>query len=394
MKTLCVTCMLLATLPGMITLLSVKTPTELTVITGSDLEIPCQWNVPQGDGKSSDSDVILQWFIETDKGERRRVFYKKGRLQVREKPEGYAREMLVGEDFTMLLKNVTRQDSRGYICQVTAGAGGTEDSTARVTVRDVVPPETEFPDKSVVITQETYAEVGVCIARNGYPQPKITWHRGNESVVTSTDFIVQETVTEYAGDLYTVTSRMLYRQRSFTNATFHCQVHHGSPARPSTVASGRITAVHEAKPQFQRTLVQISIPDVKTDNILLCEATANPRPTISWNITGTPVEHWNRERNVLSSQLQLNVNDPERVTVVTCSAWNKHGRGEMTFVVQYRKDKFTRTIEVVVGVCVAGAMLVLLIISIFVIKRCQRNKEKPGEAEKSLNPLHKGSECC
>ncbi|TRY93421.1 hypothetical protein DNTS_014254 [Danionella cerebrum] len=96
------------------------------VLRGETIRLPCNYTT-----SAAASTIVVQWFIELADGSRKQVAFKSSQgLDAGTVSERYT----IGNDMSLSITQVTADDHKKFICQVTAGAVGTSDAATQVKV--------------------------------------------------------------------------------------------------------------------------------------------------------------------------------------------------------------------------------------------------------------------
>lgn len=258
---------------------TVKVNPEMHVLKGDTVMLPCTYTT------SAEAAVVVQWFIEFADGGRKQVAYKSS---VGSDAGTFTDRYTIEKDMSLNISQVTVDDHKKFICQVTAGPVGTAESATEVKVFSapekpmVVPnPQKIFVDSSI----SSSAEVGKCISRNGHPEPRIIWFKDDnplpeEKKKTEKTYMIHFLVKEASG-LYTLTS-MLYMHLTKADAksVYHCIVEYTMPDNQIKQESSdnfNISLQYSTENVFFKVKNEGPIKE-GDDVVMQCETDGNPQP--------------------------------------------------------------------------------------------------------------------
>ncbi|XP_072325111.1 basal cell adhesion molecule-like isoform X3 [Scyliorhinus torazame] len=203
----------------------VSVPEQLGAEVGQPVKIPCTHTI-----SGSKSNVMVEWFVINKQGERKRIAYKDVTSSVTDPGTGYSERVSMDSDDTLLISKAELMDERVFLCQVIAGAAGSQEGKTELKLYDAPePPEVDYKQTIQSVTEQHPSEIGTCTSRNGYPAPMIAWYKDDvllPSITTRNEeiYMVPRVVKEASG-LYTVTNK-LYSKLSKVDkdSMYHCQV--------------------------------------------------------------------------------------------------------------------------------------------------------------------------
>ncbi|XP_061417466.1 CD166 antigen-like isoform X2 [Lethenteron reissneri] len=179
---------------------------------GRDLKIPC----------TTDADLMklaVQWYIVKPEG-RTRVYFKKAEVKFPSDDPLYKGRLSIVDGVSLVVKNVSLVDQREFICSITLGA--TEAKSTHVNV--YANPRLELsPSTEPLIVNNEFQNVAVCVAEDGYPEPKIVWFKNSNPI--NEDVEVEPEVKKNNQGLFTVSSVLRIRpQKTDMGSLIHCSV--------------------------------------------------------------------------------------------------------------------------------------------------------------------------
>ncbi|TRY93418.1 hypothetical protein DNTS_014254, partial [Danionella cerebrum] len=250
------------------------------VLRGETIRLPCNYTT-----SAAASTIVVQWFIELADGSRKQVAFKSSQgLDAGTVSERYT----IGNDMSLSITQVTADDHKKFICQVTAGAVGTSDAATQVKVFSAPEkPVVEGNNQNIFVSHKTSppSEVGKCISRNGHPEPRIIWFKDDtplpeEKKTTEKTYMLPFLVKEASG-LYTMTST-LYMQliKADAKSVFHCTVEYSMPNNQIKQESSdrfNLSLHYSAENVFFKVKTQGPIKE-GDDVEMLCETDGNPQP--------------------------------------------------------------------------------------------------------------------
>ncbi|XP_041032684.1 basal cell adhesion molecule-like isoform X2 [Carcharodon carcharias] len=212
--------------PGALGSVEVSVPEQLDVEVGQPVRIPCTHTIT-----GSKSNVMVEWFIINKLGERQRIAFKDATSSVTDPDTGYSDRATMDSDYTLSISQAELMDERSFLCQVIAGAAGSQEGKTELKVYDAPEqPEVEYNRASLSVTEQHPSEIGTCTSRNGYPVPSIVWYKDGVSLPTVTNhnnkmYMTPRVVKEASG-LYTATNKLYLKlSKADKDSRYHCQVH-------------------------------------------------------------------------------------------------------------------------------------------------------------------------
>ncbi|XP_074611675.1 receptor-type tyrosine-protein phosphatase delta-like isoform X2 [Acropora palmata] len=210
----------------------------------------------------------------------------------------YSRIRLTSDNKQLTVRNVNRTDSHHkYRCQASNSVKTITSDTASLNVL-YKPAFTTYPQNQTV--QEGDNVTLFCDA-TGNPKPTISWTIGGSSLNITVH--PRMSLSSYKKHL---TVRNV--KRTDSHHKYRCQANNSVEALTSDAASLNV----QYKPAF--TTYPLNQTVREGDNVtLLCDATGNPKPTISWTIDGLTVNIEGQPRiSLTSDNKQLTVRNVKR----------------------------------------------------------------------------------
>uniref|UniRef100_UPI00398EBE57 basal cell adhesion molecule-like isoform X2 n=1 Tax=Pristiophorus japonicus TaxID=55135 RepID=UPI00398EBE57 len=217
--------MLATAFPGTAGSVEVSVPERLESEVGSPVRIPCTHTIT-----GPRSNVMVEWFIMDKNGKRQRIAYKDATSSMLDPDTGYSDRVTMDNDYTLAISRVEVMDERAFLCQVIAGAAGSQEGKSELKVYDAPEhPEVTSNRATLSVTEQHPSEIGTCTSRNGYPAPSIVWYKDGEILPTVTNhnenmYMIPRVVKEASG-LYTVSNNLYYKlSKVDKDSEYHCQV--------------------------------------------------------------------------------------------------------------------------------------------------------------------------
>ncbi|XP_021574062.1 basal cell adhesion molecule [Carlito syrichta] len=239
---------MLARRPGAQAEVHLSVPPLVEVMRGELITLDC---TPLG----AHDHYVLEWFLTDRSGARRRlasVELQGSELQgTVHDTRGRSPPYQLDDQGRLVMPEAQVGDERDYVCVVRAGAAGTAEATARLSVF-AKPEATEVsPNRGTLSVMEDSAqEIATCNSRNGNPVPQITWYRNGQRLevpmeMNSEGYMTSRTVREASGLLSLTSTLYLRLRKADRDASFHCAAHYSLP----TGQHGRLDS-----PAFHLTL--------------------------------------------------------------------------------------------------------------------------------------------
>uniref|UniRef100_A0A8D0KNR8 Melanoma cell adhesion molecule n=1 Tax=Salvator merianae TaxID=96440 RepID=A0A8D0KNR8_SALMN len=243
--------------------------------------IKCQTSIPE-----NHSYTYVFWYSMekhlNDKMERKKIVEMINGNEVHNDSEAKSR-FLVASNFSLLIRKVTPQDAKMYICKVGLGGPGVAENRTELRVSKAPEmPEIQKENRGLTAGDPKMQEIAKCVSHNGYPTPTITWYKDNDPLGPDrNDTEVHFAVTRESSGLMTVHSTLMARvTKEDRESTFHCQVNYVLMGINKTAESDhfRVDVYYPS----ENVTFEIEPPgqEVKEgDNITLrCKADGNPEP--------------------------------------------------------------------------------------------------------------------
>ncbi|XP_012616813.2 basal cell adhesion molecule [Microcebus murinus] len=225
--------LLLAAHPGAQAEVHLSVPPLVEVMRGELVTLDC---TPLG----AHDHYVLEWFITDRSGARRRLASAEmqgSKLQgTVHDAGGRSPPYQLDSRGRLVLAEAQVGDERDYVCVVRAGAAGTAEATARLSVF-AKPEATEVsPNRGTLSVMEDSAQqIATCNSQNGNPAPQITWYRDGQRLqvpmeVNSEGYMTSRTVRETSGLLSLSSTLYLRLHKADRDANFHCAAHYSLPS--------------------------------------------------------------------------------------------------------------------------------------------------------------------
>ncbi|XP_076008756.1 basal cell adhesion molecule isoform X2 [Genypterus blacodes] len=259
----------------------VKVTPKVEVIKGETATLPCTFTP-----STASSNTIVEWFID-EQGTRKRVaFSAQGGQQKIDDGTPLTGRASIAADFTLTIPNVQPSDEFSFHCQVTAGPTGLGEASSVLKVF-FAPEKPELHRQSTPISvgSATSSEIGTCVTRNGYPQPRIVWFKDEQPLPEVKDrkeksYMIPSVVKEASGLFtYAIT---LYMQptKADKDSVFHCTVEYSMPGDQIKKKKSDNIAINLNYPSEKATFTLVNSEPVKEgDTVTMrCETDGNPQP--------------------------------------------------------------------------------------------------------------------
>ncbi|XP_073176881.1 cell surface glycoprotein MUC18 isoform X2 [Lepidochelys kempii] len=243
---------------------------------GQTARIPCNFSLPE----ASDY-AYINWFY-IDKRSRTKIYYMV-RGQVFEVDTEYKGRVAMEDDFTLTISRVTLQDARTFVCQVGAGSLGVGENRTKLHIyKTPEPPEIQVNDAGIPVTSKEIPKIAVCISKNGFPAPNITWYKnGSPLWQDDTKISILSTLIKESSGLYTVSSTLFARvSREDRQSRFHCAVSYCLLGADQTAVSEKVNVTVFYSTEKLSLVIRSPQPQVREgDEVTLhCEGDGNPPP--------------------------------------------------------------------------------------------------------------------
>ncbi|XP_076800580.1 CD166 antigen-like isoform X3 [Clavelina lepadiformis] len=292
---------------------------DVEVAENTDAKIPCSYVAT---GELVTESPTIKWKVE--QGDQLHVIYTfKQDDEAGSGPrsvEGLNRTYSVDDDGALVIPTATLADNKimGKLnCEVDFGKTGSKNGAIMFSVYAVADTNPIIMlEKDTIFEAGEKMDIGFCETGFGYPEPKITFYRGSESLDKSDG--ENDALSEFLGDKATTskgmkTSSKRYLKKLLTkeddNAQFYCMVTSGG-SKPANQqqrnASFPLFRVHY--PTDTVTLRASSKTSFVGDQLsLTCDANGNPSPSII--LDGQP-----------STTMNIDVTKNDDGREITCSA--------------------------------------------------------------------------
>ncbi|XP_043356898.1 cell surface glycoprotein MUC18 isoform X3 [Dermochelys coriacea] len=244
---------------------------------GQTARIPCNFSLPE------ESDyAYINWFY-IDKRSRTKIYYMV-RGQVFEVDPEYKGRVAMEEDFTLTISRVTLQDARTFVCQVGAGSLGVGENRTKLHIyKTPEPPEIQVNDAGIPVTSKEIPKIAVCISKNGFPAPNITWYKNGSPLWQddTPEISILSTLIKESSGLYTVSSTLFaHVSREDRQSRFHCEVSYCLLGADQTAASEKVNVTVFYSTEKLSLVIRSPQPQVREgDEVTLhCEGDGNPPP--------------------------------------------------------------------------------------------------------------------
>ncbi|XP_016376122.1 basal cell adhesion molecule-like isoform X1 [Sinocyclocheilus rhinocerous] len=261
---------------------TVKVTPEVEVIKGETAKLPCSYTT-----SASASAIVVQWLIEVA-GARKLIAFKSPQGIGVDPGTTMTDRLSMEDDLSITISPVMVEDERIYICQVTAGAVGfSEDKTQVKVFFAPEKPTITGNNQAITVSPETdtSSEVGKCISRNAYPQPRIIWFKDATPLPEVKDqkektYMIPSVVKEASG-LYTMTSTLFMQPvKADAKSVFHCTVEYSMPNNQIKQESSdkfNLSLLYSTETVFFKLKNQGPVKE--GDEVLMeCETDGNPQP--------------------------------------------------------------------------------------------------------------------
>ncbi|XP_030394244.1 cell surface glycoprotein MUC18 isoform X2 [Gopherus evgoodei] len=243
---------------------------------GQTARIPCNFSLP---GESHYA--YINWFY-IDKHSRTKIYYMVRGQEFEVDPE-YKGRVAMENDFTLTISRVTLQDARTFVCQVGAGSLGVGENRTKLHIyKTPEPPEIQVNDAGIPVTSKEIPKIAVCVSKNGFPAPNITWYKnGSPLWQDDTQVSILSTLIKESSGLYTVSSNLFARvSREDRQSRFHCEVSYRLLGTDQTASSEKVNVTVFYSTENLSLMIQSPQPQVREgdDVTLRCEGDGNPPP--------------------------------------------------------------------------------------------------------------------
>uniref|UniRef100_A0A8C4YK60 Melanoma cell adhesion molecule n=1 Tax=Gopherus evgoodei TaxID=1825980 RepID=A0A8C4YK60_9SAUR len=239
---------------------------------GQTARIPCNFSLP---GESHYA--YINWFYVSSSTHRGAQVLP--HLPV--DPE-YKGRVAMENDFTLTISRVTLQDARTFVCQVGAGSLGVGENRTKLHIyKTPEPPEIQVNDAGIPVTSKEIPKIAVCVSKNGFPAPNITWYKNGSPLWQDDTRNILSTLIKESSGLYTVSSNLFARvSREDRQSRFHCEVSYRLLGTDQTASSEKVNVTVFYSTENLSLMIQSPQPQVREgdDVTLRCEGDGNPPP--------------------------------------------------------------------------------------------------------------------
>ncbi|XP_007439351.2 cell surface glycoprotein MUC18 [Python bivittatus] len=243
---------------------------------GKTAVINCQFSLPE-----NTSYAYINWFS-WEKVSRKKIIYM---IQDKEywEEDQYRDRLNIAKNFSLIIRRVTPQDAKIYICQVGLGSLGVSENRTKLQVSKAPEaPEVQLVEGGLRASDPEVQKIATCVAHNGFPAPSIAWYKNGEHLRPKDGEIgVHATVITESSGLITARSMLSSRViKEDHEAQFHCQVNYTLMGTNKTVMSESFRINVYYPTQNLSFVLDRPNQEVKEgDNLtLLCEGDGNPPP--------------------------------------------------------------------------------------------------------------------
>ncbi|XP_066515710.1 cell surface glycoprotein MUC18 isoform X2 [Hoplias malabaricus] len=245
----------------------------------------------------------------------------------------------------LVLKGVTRGDSGKYLCHsldLTQADNKKVVGELSFTVH--------FLDPAVVVPKDSEemqkgeSLIASCNAMSSL-QTNIVWSKNGEEIQKGNVLSLQDATFDTAGH-------------------YHCEV--TVPSLPGLHTSGSVHIIVNGAPQSRDVMKEVDMEEKVGKWVnLTCDMRGYPRPTVMWNITGSP--DW---REVLRKETEDSVQSTMTLkvtkdTVATCNASNNMGVENKSFTI--KSIPIVPTAERNIAADNSGVIIVVIVVSILLL---------------------------
>uniref|UniRef100_UPI00358F240C CD166 antigen-like n=1 Tax=Myxine glutinosa TaxID=7769 RepID=UPI00358F240C len=182
--------------------LQVIVPPNVQVELFNPVNIPCIWTHTL----YQNEDPVAMWHVDKE-GVHEPIYYLQDeKYRAGDDVPEYFNRTSITDNFTLVINNVSVIDNRDFFCQVIMGTEGSDEQEVKLEVFKAPTLESAL-DESPIKVGEPF-KVGRCVAKNGFPMPRIVWYKGSEGFKQSPDVNISEEVSNDADGLITVSSTL------------------------------------------------------------------------------------------------------------------------------------------------------------------------------------------
>lgn len=205
-------------------------------------QITCMFTSSEGVGGT-----MISWYMMQGEERRRISYWDSVVTQVDRDTPLTGRVTVNGTvaagELVLTIRDVQLGDETAYVCVVASLTEGSGEGRTNLRVFETPElPSIEGVHAGISVTNEGLSKIGSCQARNGYPQPNITWYRDQTPLnnkLGEVTVVTQQTV-ESSG-LVTLNSELqLQVVKKDRDATFYCEVSYTVPGGTRMTETNRI----------------------------------------------------------------------------------------------------------------------------------------------------------
>lgn len=290
---------------------------NVTAEVGSDAVIPCIYETVGLEGMTP----TIRWYAQQESSRPRLYVFVQGEEGSTFKGKGITRNLTIGMDGSLIIPQVTLADNDEFsklVCEVDFASGGQAEGPLTFGVYSF--PTTEPVTSSDLIEFESSVEkviVGSCESGSGYPEPVITFYKGDEKVNEggAEDFlnvfnsgIIKTSETDGTTSVKKTLSIPL--SKADDNVQFYCVVT-TTMGSESKMQNATMPLFRVKYPTDKVTVMSDSNMVEIGDTIMLtCEGNGYPEPSITSFNEGT------------SSTISVTVTKEDNNRVIECTATN------------------------------------------------------------------------
>uniref|UniRef100_A0A8C4QUM2 Ig-like domain-containing protein n=1 Tax=Eptatretus burgeri TaxID=7764 RepID=A0A8C4QUM2_EPTBU len=187
------------------------------------------------------------------------------------------------DKFTLVIFNVSVIDNRYFFCQVMIGREGSDEQEVKLDVFKAPTFESDLDDSLIKVGEELL--VGRCVARKGYPAPRITWYNGTNVVQQSPDVNISTEESSDSDGLITTTSSLrIIASIPDDGAKIKCSMQYDWFNQKVITNESKLISISVFYPMQQ---IKIKVPSKKpvlegTNVTMLCETNGKPPANYTW----------------------------------------------------------------------------------------------------------------
>uniref|UniRef100_A0A8C6WN99 Basal cell adhesion molecule (Lutheran blood group) n=1 Tax=Neogobius melanostomus TaxID=47308 RepID=A0A8C6WN99_9GOBI len=271
---------------------TVKVNPTVEVMKGDAVKLPCTHTV-----SPPSSTIIAEWFIE-EQETRKRIAFRQGGQSKSDEDTPLSNRVSIGEDFTLTITSVQSSDELKFFCQVTAGPAGVGEAATELKVffAPEKPELTKPSSQAIYVDQPSSSEIGICVSRNGHPQPRIIWFKDDQPLPEVKDrdqktYMVPSMVKEASG-LFTVESKLYMNPtKADKDSKFYCMVEYKMLGGQVQQKKSDSIAINLNYPSATATFSLLNTTPIKEgDTVTMkCETDGNPQPEFDFTKDGKSI---------------------------------------------------------------------------------------------------------